>query len=50
MDGPIDELTYRQTRILQLLRENNMLSKRELAIHLNINVPIAHEELEGIGK
>lgn len=46
--GPIDELTDRQNEVLQLLKENNRLSKRELAIQLAINVSASQAHIDAL--
>ncbi len=46
--GPIGELTARQKEVLQLLKKNNRLSKRELAAHLNVNVSAAQAHVDAL--
>jgi ATP-dependent DNA helicase RecG len=46
MGGPIGILTDRQTEVLNLLKENNLLSKRDLGRLLNINVSAAQSHIE----
>lgn len=43
--GPI-ELTIRQKEILQIIKNNNKISKRNLALLLNINVSATQEHLD----
>jgi ATP-dependent DNA helicase RecG len=43
--GPI-ELTIRQKEILQIIKNNNKISKRNLALLLNINVSATQERLD----
>jgi predicted HTH transcriptional regulator len=45
MGGPI-ELTIRQKEILQIIESDNKISKRNLAVLLNINVSAAQEHLD----
>jgi ATP-dependent DNA helicase RecG len=44
--GVIDNLTYRQKEVLQIIEENNKISKRKLAERLNINVSSAQAHLD----
>jgi ATP-dependent DNA helicase RecG len=46
MGGPMDSLTERQKEVLQIIKERNKISKRELATLLNINVSAAQAHLE----
>lgn len=46
--GPIEELTDRQQEVLLLLKENNKLTKRELATHLGINVSAAQAHIDAL--
>ena len=48
LGGPIDELTARQQEVLQLLKENNKLSRRELALQLAINVSAAQAHIDAL--
>lgn len=51
VDGPIGgpiELTPRQKEVLKLIKEDNQLSRRNLAQYLAINVSAAQRHLEAL--
>ncbi|MBU4485604.1 MAG: HTH domain-containing protein [Candidatus Delongbacteria bacterium] len=48
--GPIVELTERQKQILDFFRENHLLTKRDLAVKLNINVSAAQNHIKILRK
>ncbi len=44
--GPIDDLTDRQREVLNLIKEDNKLTKRRLAEKLDINISAAQGHLD----
>lgn len=46
--GPIEELTARQNEVLALLKENNKLTRRDLATYLAINVSAAQAHIDAL--